>query len=145
MILGGGRDELERGLGGERGGRAGGAVPFLEAPGRSRAGQSCGLHPQGCSWAVQVAALRKQWWKAFVLCVFPSSQSLLQISLLYLSLYRLPLPLLPSAWENPVRINKSSRLLRDKGREMETVWGPDISLMCNNLVVRSFPLFWSLY
>lgn len=36
MILGGGRDELERGLGGERGGRAGGAVPFLEAPGRSQ-------------------------------------------------------------------------------------------------------------
>ena len=31
MILGGGRDEKERGLGGERGGRAGGAVPFLEA------------------------------------------------------------------------------------------------------------------
>lgn len=41
------------------------------------------------------------------------------------------------AWENPVRINKSSRLLRDKGWGMETVWGPDISLMCNNLVVRS--------
>lgn len=36
MILGGGRDEKERGLGGERGGRAGGAVPFLEAPGRSQ-------------------------------------------------------------------------------------------------------------
>ena len=36
MILGGGRDEKERGLGGQRGGRAGGAVPFLEAPGRSQ-------------------------------------------------------------------------------------------------------------
>ena len=36
-------------------------------------------------------------------------------------------------------VNKSSRLLRDEGRGMETVWGPDISLMCNNLVMRSFP------
>ena len=36
MILGGGRDEKERGLGGQRGGRAGEAVPFLEAPGRSQ-------------------------------------------------------------------------------------------------------------
>lgn len=118
---------------------------FWRHQGGARAGQSCGLHPQGCSWAVQVVALRKQWWKAFVLHVFPSPQCLLQIALLCLSLHRLPLPLLPSAWENPVRINKSSRLLRDKGRGMEKVWGPDISLMCNNLVARSFPLFWSLY
>lgn len=47
MILGGGRDEKEKGLGGERGGRAGGAVPFLEAPGRSQGWAELWAAPPG--------------------------------------------------------------------------------------------------
>lgn len=132
-ILGGGRDERE--VGSERGGS------------RERKREGGRPHFQGAGWSWGWAGL----WAVRVggvggrvvggidpacVSIFPKFAS---------KLYAPPLPVLPPpvppptppAWENPVRINKSSRLLRDKGRVMETIWGPDISLMCNNLVVRA--------
>ena len=70
-------------------------------------GRTVGSIPRDALGLCWWMASRKQWWKASVLCAFPSSQSLFQIALLYLSLYLLTLqpslcPPLPSAWENPV-------------------------------------------
>lgn len=115
MILGGGRDEKERGWEGERR-ESWWSSPLSggtrEEPGLGRAVGCTPRDVLGCAGSSIEEAVVEGICPACV-PIFPTSAP----NCPALPLTVPSLPLLPSAWENPVRINKSSRLLRDKGGE----------------------------
>lgn len=117
MVLGGGRDDKEGGgaaLRGEGGGREEERMEgshFRRQQDRAGAGQSCGLHPQGCSWAVPVDGIKE----AVVEGICPAYVSIFPKSVPNCPALPLPVPPPPATLPLPpatLSLGKSSQLIK---------------------------------
>lgn len=120
-------------------------APFLEAANGVQLGwQSCGLCAPwalgGCSGGVGRGEKGPMSAPNCHALLLPVSSSPLYFSLCLL-------PSIPSMGKIESELIKATDCLEMEGKGWEAVWGPAISLLCNNLVVRSGikPLSWSLY